>query len=500
MKKNFIVFLLIGICSSLAGKDLKLTEGLWYISYPENNGTLTNSESAYRFKTDGSVEIVYSAKIAAAHKKMRLQYKKKHGKDMPEIKCSWKRNNNKIAITVTVQKRNAVIQNYLIGKDPSILLPENKHMIVLLARKGAKLAPDQAKQFWKEIKEANRDRFAENLKLPANVKLAEPEPERHTMSFVYPGKRHWKDAPANSFQQKVVSAINKGPKLADDAQCAIPSLAKILASKEKSEILLQYLACHPQWRLYTERNTFVHAVRYFCDAEGNIVPTLHQYYSCFLTTDAAGKKTGDPALAFQFRFDIGFGGQAWNRSLMHPRRKTDRRGNTWNTRFMCGPALVNIFDQSEFPGRQMTKAALDLAEKEFASVLSNLKDWRKALPANSVRMGKPDLILRNSIQGGIYEGILWCNPGERGTVYLKAFEITKGTPLSVLRLKNTTNCISGWSNDPREQFCSGMYFTIYEGEWGQYYGARFEVWFRPHKGGAERKLFEKNYRIQGWQR
>ena len=70
-------------------------------------------------------------------------------------------------------------------------------------------------------------------------------------------------------------------------------------------------------------------------------------------------------------------------------------------------------------------------------------------PADSFRRGGPDLILRNSIQGGIYEAAVWCNPGEKGMIYLKAFEITKGTPLSVERLKMSSNCIPGWSDDPQ---------------------------------------------------
>ena len=163
-------------------------------------------------------------------------------------------------------------------------------------------------------------------------------------------------------------------------------------------------------------------------------------------------------------------------------------------------AMVNIVDQTRFPGRQMTKAALDFTEEEFTALLKNQDDWSKLLPPGSIRQGKPDLILYNDMQGGIYAAHLWCNPGEKGTVYLKAFEITKNTPLSAARLKACTRNVSGWSNDPQQQFCTGMYFTIYEGEWEQFYGARFEVWFVPDSGGTERKLMEKNYKIQGWTR
>jgi hypothetical protein len=43
-------------------------------------------------------------------------------------------------------------------------------------------------------------------------------------------------------------------------------------------------------------------------------------------------------------------------------------------------------------------------------------------------------------------------------------------------------------------------FTIYEGDWGKPYSARFEIWFIPDNGGKERKLVEKNYKVEGWQR
>jgi hypothetical protein len=41
---------------------------------------------------------------------------------------------------------------------------------------------------------------------------------------------------------------------------------------------------------------------------------------------------------------------------------------------------------------------------------------------------------------------------------------------------------------------------IYEGDWGKPYAARFEVWFTPDAGGPERKLAERIFKIEGWQR
>lgn len=37
-------------------------------------------------------------------------------------------------------------------------------------------------------------------------------------------------------------------------------------------------------------------------------------------------------------------------------------------------------------------------------------------------------------------------------------------------------------------------------DWGKPYAARFEVWFKPDSGKAERRLAERIFRIEGWQR
>lgn len=43
-------------------------------------------------------------------------------------------------------------------------------------------------------------------------------------------------------------------------------------------------------------------------------------------------------------------------------------------------------------------------------------------------------------------------------------------------------------------------FTIYEGDWGDYYAARIEVWHKDAATGEETKLCEKTYRVEGWMR
>ena len=103
------------------------------------------------------------------------------------------------------------------------------------------------------------------------------------------------------------------------------------------------------------------------------------------------------------------------------------------------------------------------------------------------------------MEGGDYQAEVWINPGEPGLIYLKAFEVTRGTQLSSDELRRGSAGRVGWSDDPNKLFYSDTKFTIYEGDWGQPYAARFEVWFVPDSGQAERKLLDRVLKIEGWQ-
>ena len=50
------------------------------------------------------------------------------------------------------------------------------------------------------------------------------------------------------------------------------------------------------------------------------------------------------------------------------------------------------------------------------------------------------------------------------------------------------------------QLVSRKKFTIYEGDWDDYYAARIEVWHKDASTKKETKLLEKVYRVDGWMR
>lgn len=126
-------------------------------------------------------------------------------------------------------------------------------------------------------------------------------------------------------------------------------------------------------------------------------------------------------------------------------------------------------------------------------------DFNNARADSVVERSHPDFVLYNSFQPGLYEYDLWVENIESGTVYLKAFEITKNTPLSTGRLPRASSLEVSSSAGELKKFVTTNDFTIYEGDWGKPYAARFEVWLRPNNGGPERKIMEKNYIIEGWQ-
>lgn len=113
---------------------------------------------------------------------------------------------------------------------------------------------------------------------------------------------------------------------------------------------------------------------------------------------------------------------------------------------------------------------------------------------------KTDFQLYNSFQPGLYEYDFWVGKIESGTIYLKAFEITQKQELSSEDLSRTTRIQIYNPTDSIKKFSTSDDFTIYEGDWGDPYAARFEVWFKPDNGAKERKLFSKNYKIEGWMR
>lgn len=110
----------------------------------------------------------------------------------------------------------------------------------------------------------------------------------------------------------------------------------------------------------------------------------------------------------------------------------------------------------------------------------------------------------NDFQGGIYKYDFYYGSLPAGEVFLRCYEATKDIRLSEKTAwgdriyKESKVAID--STYSFSKLVNKQKFTIYEGDWGDYYAARIEVWHKDAKTGKETKLMEKVYRVEGWMR
>lgn len=342
----------------------------------------------------------------------------------------------------------------------------------------------------------SKDGFADNLEIPPDVEVAEPGEKL--------GERH--GTGRDAFQVALLATLQTTGSTDTTIVGTISALQRLQESH--GAILRRYLASSPAWRVFEEHGNVFATRRWMIGSEWRY--KLHGYYSRHDIYRWSHSETPD----FQTRVTIGLSGKPWWRG----NKDTTWLGGDEKTKSKLSPIgdkkqgshcvvsadsiVVEVFEQSEAPERRLTKAALDFLQTELQPLVES-PSWdtvRQILPADSIRRGEPSFDIRKSFQPGIYDSVIWVNPGESGMIYLKAFEVTKGTPLSVNRLKKYSNEWIGWSDDPEELFFSNTHFTIYEGDWGKPYAARMEVWFDPDSGDPDRKLMEKVFKIEGWQR
>ena len=113
----------------------------------------------------------------------------------------------------------------------------------------------------------------------------------------------------------------------------------------------------------------------------------------------------------------------------------------------------------------------------------------------------PDTYLQiwNDSQGGRYKYSFYYGPLPQGEIFLRCFEVTQNIPLSEKAISEQSAVKIG-KTSIFHQLVYKQGFTIYEGDWEDYYPARIEVWHRNASTGEETKLLEKIYRVEGWMR
>ncbi|SHI52742.1 hypothetical protein SAMN02745181_0320 [Rubritalea squalenifaciens DSM 18772] len=340
----------------------------------------------------------------------------------------------------------------------------------------------------------SEDGFADNLSIPTDIELSEPETHASPLGVT--------SEQQDELQKMVRAALEKPGGQSSQFVPSMPSLRS--AATDHPDLFRAYVEASPDWHVFGESGNHFASRRW--SYAGDPGDTLHGYISDF----GGGSD-------FQTRCLICLDRKPWSRySVQHVQEGTHlvqpdmTEGNSLQeSRVMieCGGVWVEIFEQSSAPERRITQATIAALEKEFAefqqdpaAALEQARSRSRELARKLASADNHPILLLEGMQPGIYKAVYAVNPGEPGYVYLKAYEITQGTRLSESRLTDATKTRMAWSSDPDERFGAKTGFTIYEGYWGKPYAARFEVWFIPDSGQPERKLAERNYKIEGWQR
>ncbi len=341
----------------------------------------------------------------------------------------------------------------------------------------------------------SQDHFADDLTIPPGLAVDEPGEELDGK----PG------GPEDTFQADLLAALRSDGGEDPSVTADVSNLIRL--QQRNPEVLRRYLATSPCWRLFRDRRGVFATRRWMVGSEWQY--SLHGYY----TNHDIDEWRHEGIPGFSFRLTLGLAGRPWAGASSDSTRirqgrtarlelSTGRGMNASHCVIDAGDLVVEVLERSTGRERRLTGAALAHMNQELEPLVG-APEWRtiqRIVPEGAIRLGAPSLALRRSSQPGTYNSQIWVNPGEPGMVFLKAYEVTRGTRLSARSLRGRSNEWVGWSDDPRQLFLSNTHFWIYEGDWGKPYAARFEVWFAPDSGAGKRKLTENIFKIEGWQR
>jgi hypothetical protein len=339
--------------------------------------------------------------------------------------------------------------------------------------------------------QSSQDHFADNLIIPSNIEISRPIQTEDVSAL---GKD-------DLFQRQMLVALQKPVGSSATLTPSVPSLRNLVQNHRA--LLMRYLESSPAWRVYEVRGNLFAARRWQFGSQW--ISTLTDMY---WHANPEGRGNLDGTRNFEVATILYFNGQTWlppehfswmdegtTPSPVSLSRRNDM--NVSSCLIRCGgDVLLEIFEKSTGQERRLTEASLSQIETEFKAVLDRKEFDPSLLPAGSIKRGNASLDLHG--EHGFYDAETWVNPGEPGTVYLKAYEITHNTPLATDSLYLDSNERIGWSSDAQELFLSATHIKMSPGGPGKPYAARFELWFKPDSGGPERKLLTRNFVVEGW--
>lgn len=271
----------------------------------------------------------------------------------------------------------------------------------------------------------------------------------------------------------------------DTRMPVLASIGRDLAEVERR------LARSPVWRVYEEHGRRF-AIRMLPGFRGYVATLNGSFYE-----HALPHTSPLPEFRFRLRMELGADPSARIQSVRVPVGSSvpvpvepgTRGFPTSHIAIQHGDVLVEIYEESRAGDRGLTRVALAEVERALSPAGTSAV---QAAPST-----EPDFLLRR-MGGGRYELEAWVNPREPGAVEVRAFEFSTNTRLSREPIAQRSR-VRVEATVGESRFPTRTEFTIYEGNGGDDYAARIELWFTPDVG-RPRKLLERVYRVEGWMR
>ncbi len=298
------------------------------------------------------------------------------------------------------------------------------------------------------------------------------------------------------------------------------------------EVLARYLRSSPRWDVWEERGTLF-AVRRERNGgvgdeaalEGGFRSASGGFYGDFRAEELLQTRVGvwfGPPPELGGRQAVATVDASSDEATVPLTTGTGQPGHTswlWVTAAR-GALTLEVMEQSRVRERRFTRAAL----AQVSAALVRAKAQGKALlrdghvpslwPDGEPVRGAPRMTVEEGMQPGIYVVTAWVNPKADGRVFVRVrqagrmptsgaalTEVKAGQVLSEERVRLRSARRVGYSStDADVLFPYQSEATVYEGDWGEDYGALFELVFAPEAGGPEQVLASKERIINGWMR
>ena len=329
-------------------------------------------------------------------------------------------------------------------------------------------------------------RLPTNLAIPAGIEVVDPEPERDCRGM-YKDSLVCDEYARTMFQ---AASITTSP---TTVACNISALDYLY--KENPELILRYMATSPAWGLQECRDVGRCATRRYRWIDG----CWHGQFDCSFIPPRDEDGILKTHIIVYFDGEDIYGQRCMSGERVEFMAKQTDDNDREITVVCQGTNLSMVVTEygPRGPSRLM-QPTFNFLQQEFEN-LAAAGNWERAkdlLPEGSMRRSAAELKVFTDLVGNLsYEA--WVNPGEKGKVYLKAFEVTKNISLTLKGVGGAPIEYVGWSDDPEEKFYASDDFGFHEYSEENDFAVRLEMWFIPANGGLERKLIERVFRVKG---